>query len=203
MNDCVRVVASSQSSSKWDWTTQFAVIYNHLSISIDLDWNIQAKVALFIRCPAAMEKHFHHWAVEVTFLTPPLNFDQSDHTRPSLRHHWSIYVDQFGYDATNSGEIIHRRRRSSLAAARSWEFDLFLLLPLQLECFYPAGLICFLHSDLCGNLWEIGVGIHPAKMSHQSGLWRGELKFLRISYLISSTSLQHYITTQCRRSTLS
>jgi hypothetical protein len=39
-----------------------------------------------------------------------------------------------------------------------------LLIPLQLECFYPAGLICFLHSDLCANLWGIGVGINPAKM---------------------------------------
>jgi hypothetical protein len=42
---------------------QFAVIYNHLLISANLDWIIQAKVAIFIRCSAASEKHFHHWAV--------------------------------------------------------------------------------------------------------------------------------------------
>jgi hypothetical protein len=54
-----------------------------------------------------MEKHFHHWAVEMTFLTPPLNFDQSGHTQPSPRHHGSIYVDRFGYDAASSGEMNH------------------------------------------------------------------------------------------------
>ena len=86
-------------------------IYNHLSISNDLDWIIQAKVAIFIRCSAASEKHFHHWAVEMTFLTPPLDFDQSGHTQPTLRHHGSIYVDRFGYDAANRGEMNHRRRR--------------------------------------------------------------------------------------------
>jgi hypothetical protein len=69
---------------------------------------------LFIRCSAASEKHFHHWAVEMTFLTPPLDFDQSGHTQPSPRHHGSIYVDRFGYDAASSGEMNHRRRRSSL-----------------------------------------------------------------------------------------
>ena len=88
------------------------VIYNHLLISTDLDWIIQAKVAIFIRCPATMEKHFHHWAVEMTFLTPPLDFDQSGHTQPSPRHHGSIYVDRFGYDAANSGEMSRRRRWS-------------------------------------------------------------------------------------------
>ncbi len=86
-------------------------IYNYLSISTDLDWIIQAKVAIFIRFSAASEKHFHHWAVEMTFLTPPLDFDQSGHTQPSPRHHGSIYVDRFGYDAASSGEMNHRRRR--------------------------------------------------------------------------------------------
>jgi hypothetical protein len=58
-----------------------------------------------------MEKHFYHWAVvEMTFLTPPPDFDQSGHTQPSPRHHGSIYVDQFGYDAANSGEMNHHRR---------------------------------------------------------------------------------------------
>jgi len=130
MYDCVHVVASPQSSSNWDWMTQFAVIYNHISISIDLDWNIQAKVAIFIRWPAAMEKHFHpglwRW-----HSSPPTQFDQSDHTRPSLRHHWSIYVDQFGYDAANSGEIIYRRRRSSLRASSAMKIRPILLIPLQ------------------------------------------------------------------------
>jgi hypothetical protein len=61
-----------------------------------------------------MEKLFHHWAVEMTFLTPPLDFDQSGHTQPSPRHHGSIYVDRFGYDAASSGEMNHHRRRSRL-----------------------------------------------------------------------------------------
>ena len=47
----------------------------------------------------------------MTFLTPPLDFDQSGHTQPTLRHHGSIYVDRFGYDAANRGEMNHRRRR--------------------------------------------------------------------------------------------
>jgi hypothetical protein len=33
----------------------------------------------------------------------------------------------------------------------------------------PSGLICFLHSDLAGNLWGNGVGIHPAKKPNVSG----------------------------------
>jgi hypothetical protein len=61
-----------------------------------------------------MEKLFHHWAVEMTFFTPPLDFDQSGHTQLSLRHHGSMYVDRFGYDAASSGEMNHHRRRSSL-----------------------------------------------------------------------------------------
>jgi hypothetical protein len=61
-----------------------------------------------------MEKLFHHWAVEMTFFTPPLDIDQFGHTQPSPRHHGSIYVDRFGYDALSSGEMNHRRRRSRL-----------------------------------------------------------------------------------------
>jgi hypothetical protein len=89
--------------------------YNNISISTDLDWIIQAKVAIFIiRCSAASGKTFTtgRWTVEMTFLPPPLDFDQSGHTQPSLRHHGSIYVDRFGYDATNSGEMSHRRHQA-------------------------------------------------------------------------------------------
>ena len=46
----------------------------------------------------------------MTFLPPPLDFDQSGHTQPSLRQHGSIYVNRFGYAAANSGEMSHRRR---------------------------------------------------------------------------------------------
>ena len=49
----------------------------------------------------------------MTFLTPPLNFDQSDHTQPSLRHHGSISIAWLGYDAANSGEMSRRRRLGS------------------------------------------------------------------------------------------
>ena len=48
------------------------------------------------------------------------------------------------------------------------EFSSYLSIPLQLKCFYPAGLICFLHSDLAGNLWGNGVGINPAKKPNVS-----------------------------------
>jgi hypothetical protein len=46
-----------------------------------------------------LENKGNRWVVVATFLTPPLNFDQSDHTQRSLRHHGLIFVDQFGYDA--------------------------------------------------------------------------------------------------------
>jgi hypothetical protein len=69
----------------------------------------------------------HHWAVEMTFLTPPLNFDQSDHTQPSPRHHGSIHLDRFGYDA-NSGEISHRRRRHG-KTFHHWEVEMTFLTP--------------------------------------------------------------------------
>ena len=49
------------------------------------------------------------------------------------------------------------------------EFSSYLSSPLQLKCFYPAGLICFLHSDLAGNLWGNGVGINPARKPNVSG----------------------------------
>jgi hypothetical protein len=55
----------------------------------------------------------------MTFLTPPLDFDQSGHTQPSLRHNGSIYFDRFGYDAANRGEMSHRRRR------RCWRAGIF------------------------------------------------------------------------------
>ena len=74
-----------------------------------------------------------------TFLTPPLNFDQSDHTRPSLRHHWSIYVDRFGYGAANSGEISHRRRRSSLAASSVMGNSTYFPTPASARMLLPSG----------------------------------------------------------------
>jgi hypothetical protein len=60
-----------------------------------------------------MEKHFYCWVVAATFLTPPLKFDHSDHTRPSLSHHGSIIVACFGQDAANGGEMSRRLCRSS------------------------------------------------------------------------------------------
>ena len=49
--------------------------------------------------------------VVATFLTPPLNFDQYDHTRPPLRYYGSIFIACFGYDAAISGEMICRHHR--------------------------------------------------------------------------------------------
>jgi hypothetical protein len=56
------------------------------------------------------------WVVAATFLTPPHNFDQSDHTGPSLRHHGSIFMDRFGYDAAYSSEMSRRHRWSRATA---------------------------------------------------------------------------------------
>jgi hypothetical protein len=55
--------------------------------------------------------HFQRWVVAVTFLTPPLKFEQSDHTQPSPRHIGSIYMSYFGYDAAISDEMIRRHHR--------------------------------------------------------------------------------------------
>jgi len=55
-----------------------------------------------------MEKHIHCWVVVATFLTPPLDFYQINHTEPSLRHHGSIFIACFGYDAAISGEMSRR-----------------------------------------------------------------------------------------------
>jgi hypothetical protein len=59
----------------------------------------------------AAGKKGNRWVVVATFLTPPLNFDQSDHTRPPLRHYGSIFISCFGYDAAISGEMIRRHHR--------------------------------------------------------------------------------------------
>jgi hypothetical protein len=79
-----------------------------LSISIVLYWNIQYKVALLERRCC---RHGNMVAATATFLTPPLKFDQADHTQPSLRHHGSILVACFGYDAAISGKMIRRPHR--------------------------------------------------------------------------------------------
>jgi hypothetical protein len=56
----------------------------------------------------------------MTSLTPPLDFDQSCHTQPSPRHHGSIYIDRFGYDAANSGEMNHHRRAGAVLRTSSF-----------------------------------------------------------------------------------
>ena len=61
----------------------------------------------------ATENHIHCWVVAATFLTPPLDFYQINHTEPSLRHHGSISIAWLGYDAANSGEMSRRRRLGS------------------------------------------------------------------------------------------
>ena len=42
--------------------------------------------------------------VAATFLIPPLDFDRTDHTGPSLRHHGSIFIVRFRHAAANSSE---------------------------------------------------------------------------------------------------
>ena len=46
--------------------------------------------------------------VAATFLIPPLDFDQTDHTGPSLRHHGSIFIVRFRHAAANSSEMSRR-----------------------------------------------------------------------------------------------
>ena len=46
--------------------------------------------------------------VAATFLIPPLDFDRTDHTGPSLRHHGSIFIVRFRHAAANSSEMSRR-----------------------------------------------------------------------------------------------
>ena len=103
---------------------------------------------------------------------PPTRF------RPN-RSYWSIsttswinIIIRFGHAASNSSEMSHpaqtERQRARDGNEFGNEFSSYLSIPLQLKCFYPAGLICFLHSDLAGNLWGNGVGINPAEKPNVS-----------------------------------
>jgi hypothetical protein len=67
-----------------------------------------------------LENKGNCWVVAGTFLTPQLNIDQSDHTRPSLKHHGLTFVDRFGYDAANNGKM-SRHRGWSPATDMDWE----------------------------------------------------------------------------------
>jgi hypothetical protein len=70
-----------------------------------------------------LENKGNRWVVVATFLTPALNFDQSDHTRPTLRHHGSIFIACFGYDAAISGEM-SRRRHTELNILQRWVYQM-------------------------------------------------------------------------------
>ena len=48
------------------------------------------------------------------------------------------------------------------------EFSSYLFNSSSAQMLLPNGLICFLHSDLAGNLWGNGVGINPAKKPNVS-----------------------------------
>ena len=66
----------------------------------------------------ATENHIHCWVVAATFLTPPLDFYQINHTEPLLRHHGLIYDIRFWPDAANSSEM--SRCRHTEHERRTW-----------------------------------------------------------------------------------
>ena len=63
---------------------------------------------------------WNRW-VAATFLAPPLDFYQINHTGPSLIHHGSIFVACFGQDAANGSEM--SRRGKIIWDLEDWEWN--------------------------------------------------------------------------------